>query len=427
MSKIFRRDAVLLCALLFLALDMHAQQDKTIHLVHADSLIGLVIDGEQARQLVGNVKFTQGTVEVRCQRAIQYLATNRIALEGTPELWDGATHMVLTRGMYYGDTKTAEGFDRVMIQDSTSTLKARYGKYFSDERKAYFDTDVSVEDAQSILTADQLWYDRELQQTIATGNVKIRGYKNNFSIYGTRFENNKKDGVSRMTGEPWLMQIDTADGGKKDTLVVECAVMESYQDSLERLIARDSVRIRRGTLAAEAGVCVMLTKADSMILRSSPFVWYSGTSSDRNQLSGDSIFMKLANQKLRNVYVRGSAFAISTADSLYPARFNQMSGEVIIFSFDSNKIRQIDVDETATSLYYLFEDGKGNGMNKTTGDHVTIGFREGTFNELKALSGVEGQYFPEKMIRFREMDYNLAGFNWRAPRPVTRSKAMRMQ
>ena len=52
-------------AIFLFTFNVHALQDKTVHLEHADSLIGLVIDGEQARQLVGNVRFTQGTVEVR--------------------------------------------------------------------------------------------------------------------------------------------------------------------------------------------------------------------------------------------------------------------------------------------------------------------------------------------------------------------------
>jgi lipopolysaccharide export system protein LptA len=394
-----------------------AQQDKTVHLEHADSLIGLVVDGEQARQLVGNVIFTQGTIEVRCQRAIQYLATNRIALEGTPELRDGKMHMVATRGMYYADTKTAEGFDRVMIEESTTTLKARYGKYFANEKKAYFDTDVSVEDNQSVLTSNQFTYFRDDQRTIADGNVKIRSYKNNLTIFGDHFENFKKTKFSRMTGHPRFMQIDTASAGRYDTLNVEGGILESYQDSTERLVARDSVHIRRGTLVAEAGHCVMFTELDSLVLRKAPFVWYADSAAERNQLSGDSIFIKLFHRKLQSVNVRGSAFAISTTDTLYPARFNQMSGEEIIFHFDSSKIRQIDVDKTATSMYYLYEDGKGNGMNKTTGDHVTLVFRKGKFDKLKALSGVEGQYFPEKMIRSHEEDYNLTGFNWREPKP----------
>lgn len=413
----FRLGSRLFFVTIMLSMSLRAQQSNLVHLEHADSLIGLVIDGEQARKLVGNVRFTQGTVDVRCQRAIQYLATNRIVLEGEPEVWDGKMRMIATRGIYYGDTKTAEGFERVMVEESTTTLKARYGKYYSEEKKAYFDTDVSVEDNSSIMTSNQLTYFREEQHSIATGNVKIKGYKNNLTIVGDHFENFKKDKFSKMTGHPRVMQIDTTGENKRDTLWVDCKIMEIYQDSAEQLITRDSVIIRRGALAAEAGYCIFFTERDSMVLRKSPFVWFTESSSADNQLSGDSIFIKLVNRKLQTVYVRGSAFAISRADSLYPARFNQMSGEEIVFHFDSSKIKQIDVDKTATSLYYLFEDGSGNGMNKTTGDHVTLSFLGSKFEKLKASNGVEGEYFPEKMIRNKESDYNLTGFNWREKRP----------
>ena len=97
-----------------------------------------------------------------------------------------------------------------------------------------------------------------------------------------------------------------------------------------------------------------------------------------------------------------------------------MSGEEIIMKFQESRIQQIDVDKTATSLYYLLEDGKGNGMNKTTGDHVTITFVDGKIDKLKAIGGVEGAYYPEKLIKNKEIDYNLRGFNWRERHPGKR-------
>ncbi len=395
----------------------HGTQQKPIVLNHADSLVGLIIDGEQARQLLGNVHFTQGSVEVRCKRAIQYLKSNRIALEGDAEVWDGKMRMVATRGIYDGETKVAEGFDRVMLEESTTTLKAKYGKYFSEEKRAFFTTDVVVEDTASVLTADELTYFRDEQHSIAVGHVKITSHRNHLTIFGERFESFKKKNFSRMTGHPKFFQIDTTGENKHDTLTVTCKIMESHKDSIEQLITRDSVVITRGALAAEAGLSVFYTELDSMVLRKSPFVWYGTAPGEDNQLSGDSIFIKLQKRKLQTVVVRGSAFTISNADTMYPARFNQMSGEEIVFRFDSSKIKQIDVDKTATNLYYLFEDGKGNGVNKTSGDHVTITFHEGKIDKLKVTSGVEGQFFPEKMIRNRESDYNLQGFNWREHRP----------
>jgi lipopolysaccharide export system protein LptA len=396
---------------------LYAQKGNVVILDHADSLVGLVINGEQARELIGNVKFRQGNVVVTCKRAVQYLTSNKIALEGEPEMYDGKMRMVGIRGMYYGDTKTAEVFDRVMLEESTTTLKAQYGKYFADEKKAFFTTNVSVEDTGSVLTADTLTYYREIQHSIADGHVIITTPKKGMIIYGDHFENFKQQQFSKVTGHPKVVQVDTTGENKRDTLVVRSTFMEAYQDSLERLVARDSVTVTRGSLAAEAGRVVFYTVLDSMVLRRSPYVWYGQGKGDENQLSGDSIFIKLNKRKLRRVDVRGSALAISTADSLFGNRFNQMSGQEIMMEFQENKIQQIDVDKTATSLYYLFEEGKGNGMNKTTGDHVTITFLDGKIDKLKVLSGVEGAYYPEKLIKNKEIDYNLRGFNWREHHP----------
>jgi hypothetical protein len=393
------------------------QEEKLVVLDHADSLHGTEIDGEDARELIGHVQFTQGKVIVRCERAIQYLKSNKVAMEGEVEVLDDSLRMVGNRGLYYSDSKTAEAFDRVLLNDGMMTLRASYGKYFVDEKKAYFKTGVSVEDTASILTANELTYYREEQNSIALGNVKIVHASNNMTIVGNHFENYKKQQYSRMTVSPRLIQIETHSDGTCDTLIVTGNVMESYRDSLERLIATDSVTITRGGLAAQAGVSIFYTALDSLILRRQPIVWYELSSHEDNQVSGDSIFIKLKKRKLETVYVRGSACAISRADSQYVNRFNQMTGQEIIMHFVKDKMEQIDVDKTATSLYYLFDQGKANGLNKTSGDHVTISFLDGKIDKIKVIGGVEGQYFPEKMVMKRESEYNLPGFNWREKRP----------
>jgi len=390
-----------------------AQQEKIVVLEHADSLIGLVIDGEQAQQLIGHVKFRQGNIVVTCAKAVRYMSSNKYSFEGEAELWDGSTRMVAQRGMYYGDTKIAEGFDRVMLEESTTTVNAKYGKYFANEKKAYFTTDVSVEDTASRLTANELTYFKEEQRSIAVGNVKIVNAENGLTIFGNHFENFRKQKFSRMTEGPLVIQVDTSGGGISDTLFVRSSIMEAYQDSSERLVAIDSVTITRGELAAEAGFSTFYTTLDSMILRKSPVIWYATSPGDEHQVSGDSIFIKMKNRKVQTAYVRGDAFAISRSDSTYRDRFNQMTGQEIILQFDKNKIQSIDVDRTATSLYYLFDERKGNGVNKSTGDHVTIMFVDGKIDAIKVIGGTEGQYFPEKMILKREGDYNLTGFNWK--------------
>lgn len=407
---------LLLLLTLFGAGRLTAQDDPdVVHLNHADSLVGTVVNGEQARQLIGNVMFTQGNVVVRCQRAVQFLESKRIELQGEVQMQQDSMRMFGTRGVYYSDQKVAEAFDRVLLEDGMTTLTAGYGKYFTSEKRAFFTTNVSVQDTGSILVADELTYYREAQRMHADGNVRIIKARNSLTTYGDHFDHDRNMNYSRMTGRPRVIQVDTT-GGRTDTMHITGVILESFQDSIPRIVVTDSVCITRGTLDAISGSMVMFTKRDSIILRRSPIVWYSTDSTDENQVSGDSMFIALNQRKIETVYVRGRAFAISRADSILRNRFNQMSGEEIIMHFAEDKVRQIDVDRTATTLYFLFEESKPNGMNKTTGDHITMTFRDGRIDRIKVLNGVEGQYIPEKLLRGHEREYDLQGFNWQERR-----------
>jgi lipopolysaccharide export system protein LptA len=404
---------------LFLASFSHAQESETpVILNHADSLVGSEINGEQVKELIGHVKFTQGKVVVTCRKAVQFIASKKISLEGDVEVLDSTMRMVGERGMYYSTERTAEAFDRVMVEDGQTELKAGYGKYFVKEKRAYFTTHVYVEDSSSVLTSDELTYFREEQHSIATGHVRIQNPANRMTIFGERFENFKKQKLSRMTISPRLLQIDTS-GGKRDTLAVTSVIMESTEDSIEQLHAIDSVHIRRSGLEAAAGSALFYTKLDSIILRRSPFIWYRSDSGDVNQLFGDSVFLRMKKRKLDKIYVRGNAHAIAEADSSWPGRYHQMTGQQIIMNFSDNKPVEIDVKKTAISLYYLFDGKTPNGVNRTSGDEVIISFRNGKIDRLKVVSGVEGQYYPERQVRGRESEYNLPGFLWRPPKSLS--------
>lgn len=384
---------------------------------HADSLVGLELDGEKARQLLGHVQFTHGRTVVTCDRAIQYLQTNRVALEGEVTVRDDSMTLYTYRGMYYADTKTAEGFDLVRLVDGKSTLRARYGKYFTAEHKAYFKNNVSLADTASDLYSNELTYYRDSGRTIADGNVKIFNRENSVTLFGGHFENERNRKYSLMVDNPRAMQIDTTESHRFDTLFVVSERMESYQDTIRpRLIATGSVAIKRTDFFSEAGQGVFYSKADSIELKKTPFVWFAQTRKETTQVSGDSIFVKLNHRKLETMFVRGSAFAASQADSLLRNRYSQMSGKEMIVRFKDSVISRIDVDKTATMMYFVFDGTEPNGLNKTTGDHGTITFIHKKIDAVTMKGGVEGQYYPEKMVRGKETDFNLEGFNWRSPR-----------
>src|SRR5258706_7798267 len=250
-----------LSLLLFLAAGLSSngwaqEGGKVIVLNHADSLIGREINGERVKELIGKVQFTQGSTVVTCRRAMQYIAANKISLEGEVVVEDSSMRMLCTRGMYYGNDRSAEAFDHVTVEDRNTSVTAEYGKYFSREKKTFFRGNVTVQDTASIMTAHELNYDRTDEHSDATGNVRITSSRNRMTISGNHFEDFKRQHFSRMTERPKLVQIDTASGGGGDTMVVTGGIMESFQDTLARLVTRDSVKIMRRTLAAESGVAI---------------------------------------------------------------------------------------------------------------------------------------------------------------------------
>ncbi|MBI3195771.1 MAG: hypothetical protein HYZ34_15090 [Ignavibacteriae bacterium] len=401
---------VFIVSTLLLITGANAQSDNLIYLHHADSLIGMEIDGERARQLIGNVKFTHGKTTVTCRKAIQFLQSNKATLDGEVVVTEDSMTMVAHHGVYYGSTRVAEAQGRVRLDDRTMTLYAEQGTYYSNDKIAYFKENVKVIDTSSVMISDVLTYYRTEQKTIAEGNVTIKGNESNMTITGDYFENYRSTKYSRMLEHPRAFSVDTSNG-ISDTLIIVADTMETHQDTLQRLVANGNVVMNRSEIAAEAGSGVFFTKLDSIQLRRSPFVWYTQTNGTTTQSSGDSMFIKLDKRQLKTMYVRGHSMAISEADLALPKRFHQLSGQDITMFFSSKKIDRIEVDRTATILYFLFDDKTPNGFNNTTGDHVTISFLDGRIDQLKVVGGVEGKYVPERLVEGKEEEYNLSGFN----------------
>ncbi len=395
------------------------QDDRNIVILeHADSLVTLEINGQEVRQLIGNVVMSQGKTIITCSRATHFLESNIVEMDGMVEVKDDTMRLVGARGKYYVNHKIAEAYDRVMLQDPTTYLTALYGKYYAEEKRAYFKGNVYIEDTTSTITTDEVQYYRENGKAVADGNVKIVNQRNRLTVIGGHLENYRNERYSKVTQNPMLIQIDVNSNGKYDTLFVSALMLEAFRDSMERLIATDSVKIFREGLSAQAGLCVYYTDIDSIELKNSPYIWYQNDSLDQNQVSGEEIFIKLQNRKLKTVYVNEKAVAISRADTTLKNRFNQMTGRAIILHFSDNKIREINVVKTATSLYYLFDKNVPNGMNITTGDRIIITFSDGKIDKIKGISGIEGKYYPEKLIAGKEYEFNLPEFNWKTDRPA---------
>ena len=422
-TRVFLSLSVVTAFAMLLAGVADSQGSRVIVLEHADSIEGKQVDGEDAREFIGSVRFTQENVHIACDRALQMLKSGRVDLTGNVVVVDdsGVT-MNSPRGIYYRDERRAVALDSVHLFDGKVNLTAKFGEYFVDPKRAFFRKQVVVQDTSSTVTADSLTYFRVEKRSIAQGAVTVYNRADNITMRGHRLDHWSEKQFSRMSDKPVLTQVDSGGQGTFDTLVVRSRVMEAYRDTQKLLLAVDSVQILRTNLAAVCKVAKFYTANDSIVLRGSPVVWYQDT-----QVTGDSINVYLKARKLDHVLVMGNAFAISRSDSSFPDRYDQITGESMKMQFADKGLSRIDVETRAISIYHLYEDSLANGLNKTSGDRIIIFFDDGKVQSLRVIGGVEGQYFPENMVHGKEREYQIAGFALHANRPRMDSSSPRME
>ncbi len=419
-----------------------AQEENLIEVKSANVLNVRYVGNQEVRELIGNVHIVQSSpgevIKIWCDSASRYMETDKIELFGNVKLVRDNVTLISTEAVYFGNERRAEMTKGVRLIRGHSVLTSRFGEYFAQEKRAHFKGSVRVVDSTSSTLSDELTYFEEEEKSIAVGSVQVFNSEDNLTVFGDSLIYLEKQKYTIVPKNPKMMQVDTASSGLIDTLLVVSRVMEAYQDTLQRFIARGDVVMVRNDFAARCGEATYFLKRDRIVLgdqpdsgppakavrpsdrvvragaglAGQPVVWH-----EENQLTGDSIVITTKERKLRSVYVEGRAMAVSRADSVRRQRFDQLTAREITMYFYDGKIAQIDAERNATSLYYLFEEAEPNGVNRSSGDRIVMEFQDGKVDRIKIVGGVEGKYFPESMITRREPEYNLDGFKWIANRP----------
>lgn len=403
---------------LFILVPFWQQQGRLIELKSANELNVRTVRNEEVRELIGNVHFIQvlesgELIKVWCDSALRYMNQNKVELFGNVRIVRDSVTLTSSRGVYFGNERRAEIRTGVQLTKGAMKLTARFGEYFTDEKRSFFKGDVLVVDSASTTTADQLTYFERNDQSIAVGRVRVDNPVNNITVFGDSLVHFHRTRFSIVPKNPRLLRIDSSLTDKRiDSMLVIGNQMEAYQDSTQRFIADGEVEMVGTEFQARCGRATFLQVNDKIALEQNPVVWYG-----ENQISGDSVSISLKDRKLESLYVRGRAMAISRADSADLARFDQLTGRELQLQFEKNKLQRIEAMRNSTSLYYLYEDSQPNGVSRSSGDDILIDFQEGKVDRIKVIGGVEGRYFPERMIAGREQEYNLDGFRWIEQRP----------
>lgn len=172
------------------------------------------------------------------------------------------------------------------------------------------------------------------------------------------------------------------------------------------------VKIFKSDLQAKAD-SAFYSYADSTIrCYINPMIWTQGS-----QLSADTIYLQLKNNKLDNMLLETNGLIVNTEND--STRFNQIKGKTLTGIFKENQLEVMYVDGNAESIYYTVEDSVYTGMNRSVSSRMKVLFEDKQLKDVYFIGKPEMTYYPiEKAPKEAEI---LEGFMWK-PKERPKSK-----
>ena len=447
--------ALLVCFVLGSALPAQAQQadttSKEVDILNADSLAQFERNNLRIRELTGNVRLLQDDVFLWADRVTQYLSLDEILLigdvlivqendslfadsvryfthlkegiaQGNVRLSDGEVQVFAPSARHFTDQKYTIFNQNVRLIDSLTVLTSRNGEYFSDDKRAEFFGDVVLEENRTYLEADSVTYYRETEISLGYGDVFIErigeeeGARADSTtrtfLFGEYAYNDNRSGYSKIENNVLLLQVrEDSTGSEVDSLVMKASMMEAIrEDSLQRLIAIDSVQIWQQEFAAVADSAVYdrisreaFPLHEENRLFKAPMAWF-----DTYQVSGDTLRATARDGQIDTLRVRQNAFA--AYEDTTTMRINQLTGQHLTGLFEQDSLKSLTVGPQAESIYFRKNSENDQlGATKTSGDRIRLLFEGNELASIRGYSGIQGAYYDGGLI---PEPFELTGFQW---------------
>ncbi|MFD2537262.1 OstA-like protein [Sphingobacterium chuzhouense] len=191
---------------------------------------------------------------------------------------------------------------------------------------------------------------------------------------------------------------------------------EAYLDTARTRIVKAyyNVRLFKSDLQAVAD-SVYYGMADSMFrFMGRPMIWAEGS-----QISSDTIYMQIQNQRMDNALLINNAFMVNAV--LDTVKFNQLKGRKITAFFANNSIDRLYVDGNAENLTFATNDKthRITEMFHDRGARIKIKMEGKKIIDYITIRKVDQKLYPFKQVT--QENEVLPGFIWR-PQDRPKSK-----
>ncbi|WP_324721422.1 OstA-like protein [Salinimicrobium sp. HB62] len=409
----------------------------------------------------GNVRMEQGDTITMTSQYAEYNGNTRFAFASGNVFMRNPQSSLQTDTLFFDRTKQQAYYrSGGTIRDTASVLKSRIGRYFLEDEKYSFTSEVVITNPDYVLRSTQLDFYSETGHAYMYGPSTItsdastiyceRGFYDTRGDTGYFVKNSRIDYENRiLEGDSLYFNRNTNFASatnnikvtdtinrsiirghyaevfreKDSVFITKRAVAVSVQEQDSIYIHADTLmvtgkpddRVIRGFYDVRLFKSNMSGKSDSIHVREAtgltqmlgrPVLW-----SENNQLTGDTIHLlnNVETEELDSLKVYDNAFMIQK-DSV--GGYNQLKGLQMYGKFKDNDLQQVDLVKNTETLYYMRNDGGDLiGINKTLSSSISIFMEEQQVVDIYYYNQIDGILYPESQLP--ESDRTLKGFNWR--------------
>lgn len=296
------------------------------------------------------------------------------------------------KAFFYGPTH---------IQQGKTAMFCEKGWFNTEKEEGVLQVNAFIDNPQSFISGDSLYYNGEKEKYEAKGNVVILDTTNRSELNGDFAYGDPVEGISYITGKALAKNFKT-----KDTLYIHADTLVNYMDSLNEsklLLAYYDVKIYKVDMQ---GVCDSLSydrKLGEMNLFRDPVLWAKNA-----QLSSDSMTVWEKDDDIKKAFLRNNPLIITEVDSAN--YYNQITGKTLTAYFDSTQIKRVDILGNAKTLYFVEEEKEEdsviivnlNGLNRLYASDISLYFEKGDIQGATYRDAPDGVVYPMNQIDKKE-------------------------
>lgn len=305
--------------------------------------------------------------------------------------------------MYNTKLETVYFISRTHMYSDENEIYTNSGWYETKNDLATLVDSVELYNETQTMTADSVYYDRNLRYGIGWNNVVISDSVKGYVLKGNYVEHHELGGTSIATDSNQLILIDES----MDSLFLHSDTLRIIFDTLQEpqiMMAYNRVKFYRKDMQ---GVCDSLSynvKDSTILMFYNPVLW-----SAENQLSADTITFDIIDSITMDVHLLKSAFIVSS--QFGETEFNQIKGVTIHGHIIDKQLKTVDVINNAECVYFILdEDSSLIGVNTSQTSEMKVLLSENQIDGIVFYNSPDGKIYPDDELP--DKDRRLKDFRW---------------